>query len=289
LAFVATLLTLGACLSIRVAAAVARLSASLCFTASSLSAIGNALTLLAIYQNLAWRREKMLRHAISHARLMRESTNRVEAALTSSDRSEQLIARRVLESTVIWQQWENEHSSLMRQLANFGVRQAQVAALKQTTFRLLHGKALFQYLRQSEVRGGERARVLAHFRPGRSFASAIIAEHGVYLRRACSYLCASHLGSAVVQDAAFLDPMQRYEELYTEYFNLYCGALIEGDGQSGSEALLPLLKKQLNEYRAAILDPRSAQSFLRREAELRRPTGDTQRLESLGSRSKQRR
>ena len=172
----------------------------------------------------------MLRHAMSHGRLMRESTDRVQAALSSSDRNEQLIARRVLESTVLWQQWEHEHSSLMRQLANCGVRHAQVAALKQTTFRLLHGKALFQFLRQSAMRGAQRAQVLAHFRPGRSFASAIIAEHGAYLRRACSYLCTSHLGSEVVQDPAFLDPMQRYEELYTEYFNLYCTALVESDG-----------------------------------------------------------
>jgi hypothetical protein len=232
----------------------------------------------------------MLRHAISHGRLMRESTDRVQAALSSSDRNEQLIARRILESAVIWQQWEHEHSSLMRQLANCGVRHAQVAALKQTTFRLLHGKALFQFLRQSTFRGAQRAQVLAHFRPGRSFASAIIAEHGAYLRRACSYLCTSHLGSQVVQDPAFLDPMQRYEELYTEYFNLYCTALVEGGGaMTGSEALLPLLKQQLNEYRLAILDPRGAQPFLRREAELRRPTGDTQRLRSLGARSKQRR
>jgi hypothetical protein len=178
----------------------------------------------------------------------------------------------------------------MRQLANCAVRHAQVVALKQTTFRLLHGKALFQFLRQSEVRGAQRVQVLAHFRPGRSFASAVIAEHGAYLRRACSYLCTSHLGSEVVQDPAFLDPMQRYEELYTEYFNLYCSALVEGGGaMPGSEALLPLLKQQLNEYRLAILDPRGAQPFLRREAELRRPTGDTQKLRSLGSRSKERR
>jgi hypothetical protein len=97
------------------------------------------------------------------------------------------------------------------------------------------------------------------------------------------------LGSDVVQDAAFLDPMQRYEELYTEYFELYCGALIEA-GQSGSKhTLLPLLKKQLHEYRLAILEPRRAQPFLRREAELRRPTGDTARLPVLGHRPRDRR
>jgi len=231
----------------------------------------------------------MLQHPISHARLMRESTDRVEAALSSSDRSEQLIARRVLESPVAWQLWESEHSNLMRQLAGCRAQRAQVAALKRTTFRLLHSKALFNYLRQSEVRGEARARIVAHFRPGRSYEAAVISEHGLYLRKACSFLCTSHLGSDIVRDPAFLDPMQRYEELFGEYFDLYCRTLIESGVEAESQlALLPLLKQQLHEYRLAILDPRGAQPFLRREAELRRPTGDTQRLPALGSRPKNR-
>jgi len=78
--------------------------------------------------------------------------------------------------------------------------------------------------------------------------------------------------------------------LYTEYFNVYCSTLVESADSRGVSqgALLPLLKKELNEYRWAILDPRRAQPWLRREAELRRPTGDTQRLPMLGSRAKPR-
>lgn len=230
----------------------------------------------------------MLHHAISHARLMRESTDCVQSALHSQDSNEQLIARRILENPAVWAQWEGEHSMLMRQLANCAVRSAQVAALKHTTFRLVHGKALFQYLRRSEIRGTDRAQVIAHFRPGRSYESAMVAEHSVYLRKACSYLCADHIGNDVVEDPAFLDPMQRYEELYAEYFTVYCASLIESPDEDSrlKAALLPLLKKQLNQYRLAILDPRRAQPFLRRETELRRPTGDTQRLPSLGARNK---
>jgi hypothetical protein len=228
----------------------------------------------------------MLHHAISHARLMRESTDRVQAALASADTSEQLVARRVLENPDVWGLWEREHSNLMRRLADCGAR-AQVEELKETTFRLLHGKALFQYLRKSSVRGRSRQSVVAHFRPGRSYEAAIISEHGAYLRKSCSFLCTYHLGTEVVRDPAFLDPMQRYEELYTEYFDIYCASLIGDPEDSGSQrALLPLLKRQLHEYRLAILDPRAAQPFLRREAELRRPTGDTQRLRSLGFRPK---
>jgi hypothetical protein len=228
----------------------------------------------------------MLRHAISHARLMRESTDRVEAALRSRDGGEQLIARRVLENPVVWQRWESEHSSLMHQVANYGALPAQVAALKQTTLRLLHGKALFQYLRHCAVRGERRKQVVAYFRPGRSYEAAVIAEHGVYLRKACSFLCASHVGSEVVEDPAFLDPMERYEELYGEYFDLYCGSLTGTEESESRLALLPLLKQQLNEYRQAILDPVGAQPFLRREAELRRRGGDTQRLPAVKSRPK---
>jgi hypothetical protein len=219
---------------------------------------------------------------------MRESTDCVQSALHSQDSNEQLIARRILENPAVWAQWEGEHSMLMRQLANCAVRSAQVAALKHTTFRLVHGKALFQYLRRSEIRGTDRAQVIAHFRPGRSYESAMVAEHSVYLRKACSYLCADHIGNDVVEDPAFLDPMQRYEELYAEYFTVYCASLIESPDEDSrlKAALLPLLKKQLNQYRLAILDPRRAQPFLRRETELRRPTGDTQRLPSLGARNK---
>ena len=60
----------------------------------------------------------MLRHTISHARLMRVSTDRVQTALKSSDNNEQLVARRILENPSVWSQWEKEHSGLMRQLAN---------------------------------------------------------------------------------------------------------------------------------------------------------------------------
>ena len=87
----------------------------------------------------------------------------------------------------------------------------------------------------------------------------------------------------MVHDPAFLDPMQHYEELYHEYFRLYCSTLFSRDGvESASElALLPLLKHQLNEWRWMILNPRQGQLRVQRERELRRPIGDTQRLPIL--------
>src|SRR6202051_4619362 len=165
------------------------------------------------------------RSAISHSRLMRESTDRIETALRSDDDKEHLIAHRLSENSRTWQLWENEHSGLMRQVADYGVLRTQAAALRQTALRLIHGKALFEYLRHSDVRGAERTRTLHYFYPTRGYQYAVIAEHGSYLRKACSYLCASHVGTGVVQDPAFLDPMRHYEELYAEYFHLYCSTL----------------------------------------------------------------
>jgi len=214
---------------------------------------------------------------------MRESTDRVESALHSEDDKEHLVAQRLSESPKTWQIWENEHSGLMRHVADYSVLRNQAGALRQTALRLIHGKALFEYLRKKEVPGTARSRIMAHFYPTRGYQYAVIAEHGAYVRKACSFLCASHVGTGLVQDPAFLDPMQHYEDLYAEYFDLYCRTLFPKPGaESASElSLLPLLKHQLNEWRWIILNPRQSLPQVKREREIRRTTGDTQRLPIL--------
>lgn len=219
---------------------------------------------------------------------MRESTDRIESALRGGDDKEKLVAHRLSENPHTWQLWENEHSGLMRQIADYGVLRTQAAALRQTTLRLIHGKALFEYLRRKEVRGTERTRMLKHFYPTRGYQYAVIAEHSGYVRKAGSYMCASHVGADLVHDPAFLDPMDHYEGLYAEYFDLYCTTLFPADGvESASErALLPLLKHQLTEWRWIILNPRQSLPRVNRERELRRATGDTQRVRQLKVRPK---
>jgi hypothetical protein len=224
------------------------------------------------------------RSAFSHARLMRESTARVERALRSSDAREHVVAQRVLATPVSWHAWELEHSGLMRQVADFVVLRNQAVALRRASLRLIHGKALFEYLKKHKnVRGSARAQLLAHFHRTLHYEHAVVAEHTVYMRKACSYLCASHLGTELVQDPAFLDPMQQYETLFMEYFELYCSTLIPtaGEQPESEPPLLPLLKHQLCEWRWVILNPKQSLPYLQRESELRRPAGDTQKLRLL--------
>ncbi len=226
----------------------------------------------------------MQRRGLSHSRLMRESTDRIESALHSEDDKDHFIAHRLLETTRSFHSWELEHSGLMRQVAEQGKLQTQALALRHAALRLIHGKALFEYLRANKVRGEGRVKILSHFHPTRLYEYAVVQEHGSYLRKAGSFLCTSHLGSDLVSDPVFLDPMQHYEELYREYFDLYCATLFPGEGSVESSsvlALLPLLKHQLNEWRYVIMNPRAGLSKLRRESDIRVPMGDTQRLPSL--------
>jgi len=227
--------------------------------------------------------KRVHRTAISHSRLMRESTDRIAIALRSDDDKAHQVAYRLSENSRTWQLWENEHSGLMRQVADYAALRNQAVALRQTALRLIHGKALFEYLRRKEVRGTQRSLMLKHFHPTRGYQSAVIAEHGAFVRKACSYWCASHVGTDLVRDPAFLDPMEHYEDLYAEYFDLYCSTLFPADGvDSASErSLLPLLKHQLGEWRWIILNPRQALPRVAREGEIRRATGDTQRMKTL--------
>jgi hypothetical protein len=225
------------------------------------------------------------RSAFSHAKLMRESTNRIESALRSTDAHEHLVAQRLLANPGVWHAWEIEHSGLMRQVADFVALRNQAVALRHAALRLIHGKALFEYLKKHNLRGNARATIIAHFHQTLMYENAVVAEHMVYVRKAASFLCTSHLGTELVHDPAFLDPMVQYENLFTEYFELYCSTLLPreaADSESDSEpALLPLLKHQLNEWRWVILNPKQALPHLQRESELRRAAGDTQKLRLL--------
>jgi hypothetical protein len=221
--------------------------------------------------------------AFSHARLMRISTDRVESALRSDDAKEHFVAHRILATPRSWHSWELEHSSLMRHVADYTTLRHQAAALRRTALRLIHGKALFEYLKTHNVRGRARALVLAHFHPTQLFEHAVVVEHMTYLRKACSFLCASHVSTDGLQDIELIDPMKQYEALYGEYFDLYCAMLFarEGSDAVSQRSLLPLLKHQLNEWRWVILNPKHALPHVRRESQLRRALGDTQRMQTL--------
>ena len=222
----------------------------------------------------------MLSSAINHARLMTVSGHYVEAMARSGAPQERLVANRILDCPSVWVRWERDHAGIMHAVAQQRRLPRQISVLKTTCFSLIHRKALFEHLRDRQLRGQARQQLLRFFHRTRGYGHALIAEHDSYLRSACSYLCSNHVGSAVMIDGVFQDPMRRYEELYSEYFRAFCeGSVItEAGEESASQALLPYLKLQIAEQRRLVLDmPRMTPSVLP-EAALRRPTGDTEKL-----------
>jgi len=88
-------------------------------------------------------------------------------------------------------------------------------------------------------------------------------EHTMMMAARAAELAAKHPGAAVI--------------------DLGNATLLPGEGEDADSepALLPLLKHQLNEWRWIILNPKQALPQLQRESELRRATGDTQKLRLL--------
>jgi hypothetical protein len=221
----------------------------------------------------------VLEAAISHERLMTASLQRLEQAAREGSPQERVIAGRIIERPTALAQWQGEHGRLMRTVAVERRVPRQISTLKAACFALIHRKALFEHLRHGQVNGAAREQLLHFFHPKRGYSQALASEYETYLHAACSYLCSSHVGSAVINDTVFQDPIRRYERLYAEYFKVFCEGKLDRDEQDGSQRdILPLLKQQIAELRQAIMNmPRSVARVLREDG-MRKPTGDTEKL-----------
>jgi len=227
----------------------------------------------------------MILHAYKHSRLMEESELRVEMAAYLNTPAD-TVACRVLKSREIYRRWEAEHDRLLRPVSEQRFLDQQVTALRSSIFGLVHRRALFEYLRKRQLTGTKRHRLLAIFYGPRDYTNAVLTEHGNYIRWSSSYVCMHHLGENLLHDAAFDEPLQLYEEWYSDYFGAYCDTELAGGEEeerscASLDALQPLLKHRLSEARQAILAMPQTPEKDWREVEIRKPNGDTQRLRTL--------
>jgi len=224
-------------------------------------------------------------HAYLHSRLMEESEARVEMAAHFDSPADMLVAS-LLQHPDAYRRWEAEHDRLMRAVSEPTRLARQVVALRSTALALVHRKAIFDYLRDRQITGARRHRVFALFYGNRDYTNAVLTEYGNYVRCSSSYLCTHHLAEHLMQDAAFDEPLRMYEQWHSEYFRAFCdGALAESEEEklasAAMETLKPLLKYQLAQARQAILEMPQMPAQDWREAQIRRPTGDTQKLRVL--------
>ena len=229
----------------------------------------------------------MLIQGYKHARLMEESESCLASAAREGAPEEMLVASRIVAHPSAYRTWEAEHDRLLRGVSSHTRLASQMGALRAATFTLIHRRALFEYIRERGVSGTKRHRLFALFYGGaRDYTNSVIAEHSNFVRCSSSRICMDHLAAQLMRDAAFQEPMQLYQEWYADYFRVFCDVeLAETEEEklalSPVEALKPLLKHRLRQARDAILELPEVPSTIWREVELRKATGETQKLRRL--------
>jgi len=204
----------------------------------------------------------------------------LQAAVSSESLEESRCASHVIRSPDAWRRWEMEFGRALRPVTAYRTRMLQIRTLRQAGLKWVHRAAPFRHLRDARVRGERRADLVLSLHSHASYSRALLAEHELYLMSVCHSCCATYLGEDVLGDTLFEGSMRRYQQLYMDYFRSYCAAMQDRDAATigAARALLPMLKQQLAEMRRAILDHPLRAGWLQREATLREPTGDTQRL-----------
>jgi hypothetical protein len=196
------------------------------------------------------------------------------------------VASRIITHPAAYRHWEAEHDRLLRNVSSHSRLAPQIGALRSAAFSLIHRKALIEYIRDRELTGLKRQRLFGLFYGTRDYTSSVIAEHANFLRCSSSHICTEHLAEHLMRDAAFEEPMQLYQEWYSDYFRVFCDVELaetqdEREALAPAEALKPLLKQRLREARDAILNLPQVPTTVWREVELRRATGETQKLRRL--------
>jgi hypothetical protein len=197
----------------------------------------------------------MLRRALTPNVLMNFSEFRIDAIRRSATSDDGSVVKRLFDSPVTYRRWQSFHFDLMKNVAASNTRGEQRVRIRETSFRLIHRQALFEHLRESRVRGRERAVIFAALHRSTDYARAVVAEHSQFLQSNSSLFCTDYIESSILEDTNFSDELSKYREMYQEYFSLYCGWIIAED--RGSEyplvQLIRAMKRELLEERVRLL------------------------------------
>jgi hypothetical protein len=193
---------------------------------------------------------------LRHERLMRASHSHVAATARDDKNAQSIVALRLMQHPGTYTEWEVGHSRLMQQVCQPPRLRAQIVRMRATTLRLIHRRAVFEYLRDRRITGAQRHRYIELFYGPRDYASSLIVEHGHYIRSWVSASCSRFIGTAVLRDPAFEAPLAEYELFYSEYFQLFCDlqlASTESVNSGWKTALLPMLKERCEQAREQLI------------------------------------
>ena len=118
-------------------------------------------------------------------------------------------------------------------------RVPQVLALRAIEIRMVHRRALIDYIRYYQLRGEERDQMFSALYGPRDVIDAIVHEHRQYMMAVSSYLSTHHLID-VMHDPLGSRLLRRYKSLYASYFDLY-GQIVRSQDSALADATKPLM------------------------------------------------
>jgi hypothetical protein len=143
--------------------------------------------------------------------------------------------------------WETSHARRMREVADCPRQAQQAMALRQMAVRLVHRRGLVDYLRNHQITGGHREQLFQMFYGRTDYREAVITEHRQYVMAASSGYCAEVLVDAV-HDANGFKLLERYQSLYTQYFQIF--SQYSRAEYAGDEELAGALRPTMLEHRS---------------------------------------
>lgn len=180
---------------------------------------------------------------------------------------------RLLDDGQQYQRWEASHARQMREVAHCDGTVRQAMELRRLALSLIHRRGLVDYLRSWKVTGERRAVLMRMFYGCIDHREAVISEHRQFIMAASSGLCTEVLVDAV-NDANGFKLLARYQQLYAQYFQMFCQySLAEFTGEAELAAAL----------KPGMLEQRSYANLVRRQVLVEPPVKARLRFTPLPS------
>lgn len=160
-------------------------------------------------------------NARRHRYLMNESEQALEDASHGEHERHGRIATQILNDPKYHRLWESRHAELVTPIAEQSRRDQQVFRLRDLEVKLLHRRSLIRCIRKYQIQGDKRDKLLEVFYGPKDKTDAILLEHRQYTLAVSSRVSADHLIN-VMHDPVGFELLDRYEETYSRYFELYC-------------------------------------------------------------------
>ena len=182
-----------------------------------------------------------------HRYLMQESEQALNDAACDGDPRQKRIAQHVLGDSKMLSLWESRHAELLVPVAEHRQRAHQIINMRDIEVRLLHRRALIRTIRNLNLGPESRNRLMSTFYGPRDINDAIVAEHKQYSLAVSSHLSTDHLID-VMGDPVSERLLRIYTNMYTEYFELYCKAVM-----CREPSIVEMYKEQMKPLRTACL------------------------------------